>query len=133
MERRIQKMRSHRENEHVGPLDRRQLLKGATAAALVAALHPEPARGESRAAASKPKVEPLIRDLRLLTAAPLADMKAFYHDRLGFPVLASSETELTVGGGATPITFVRASPRIGDPWYHVAFNIPENKLLLARE
>ena len=51
---------------------------------------------------------------------------------IGLPVLKDSANELTIGGGATPITFVLAEPDQGNPFYHFAFNIPENKLLDAR-
>lgn len=74
-----------------------------------------------------------ILSLRLLTAAPLAKMKDFYHGRLGLPVLEEQSDQITIGAGATPITFVNAGHAHGEPFYHFAFNIPENKLLLARE
>ena len=78
------------------------------------------------------QAEPRILSLRLLTAAPLEKMKAFYHKTLGLTVLKEDSNELTIGGGATPITFVGAKPDQGNPFYHFAFNIPENKLLDAR-
>ncbi len=76
--------------------------------------------------------EPLIRALRLQTAAPIKDMKAFYHGCLGLDVLAESDAEITIGAGATPITFERARDGEGRPLYHFAFNIPHNKILEAR-
>ncbi|MCG8458656.1 MAG: hypothetical protein MI919_20445, partial [Holophagales bacterium] len=117
-------------------ISRRQFLHTASAAALIAALHPRGAGARSGPAASNG--EPLLLGLRLLTAEPLASMKAFYHGSLGFPVLEETPDLLTVVGGTTPITFVAADreqhgPEHGEPWYHVAFNIPENKLRLARE
>jgi len=73
-----------------------------------------------------------ILKIRLVTAAPLTDMRQFYHGKLGLPVLGESSTEITIGGGATPITFVSARAEQEAPFYHFAFNIPENKLLDAR-
>ena len=60
-------------------------------------------------------------------------MKAFYSDTLGLAVLEESATELTIGGGATPVTFVKADAAHGAPFYHFAFNIPQNKIREARE
>ena len=74
-----------------------------------------------------------ILSLRLLTATPLESMREFYHETLGLPVLAEQTDEFTIGAGATSLTYVRAEPDQGQPFYHVAFNIPENKLLSARE
>ena len=72
-----------------------------------------------------------IRALRLQTAAPLDAMRGFYGDTLGMRVLSRTQDELTVAGGTTTITFV-ATDR-GAPFYHFAFNIPERKILAARE
>lgn len=77
--------------------------------------------------------EPIIVSLRLQTAAPLAAMEEFYHERLGLPVESRSEREITVRAGETPITFVQVESAEEQPWYHVAFNIPENKILAARD
>jgi len=74
-----------------------------------------------------------ILSLRLQTAAPLEEMRAFYSDTLGLDVLEESSTELTIGGGATPITFVKSDAKQGAPFYHFAFNIPQNKIRQARE
>ncbi len=112
-------------------ISRRQFLRTASATALIAALHPQTGGAAPRTAVRAG--EPLLLGLRLLTAEPLASMKAFYHGALGFPVLEETSELLTVLGGTTPISFVPAGPEQGEPWYHVAFNIPENKLLLARE
>ncbi len=79
-----------------------------------------------------PNGPPLIQSLRLLTAAPFTKMKEFYHGLLGFPLLAEESKEITFRAGLTPITFVKATPEQGQPFYHFAFNIPENKLLAAR-
>lgn len=72
-----------------------------------------------------------IRGLELLCGAPLDSMRAFYHGKLGLPVADEQPGRLTVAAGATPVTFVSAAE--GRPFYHFAFNIPENKVRAARD
>ncbi len=89
----------------------------------------------------------LIRGLRLLTAVPLDKMREFYCQTLGLELVSATEAELTVRAGGTSIIFVPAAPEhlnspgglineggvgSGEPFYHFAFNIPENKILAAR-
>lgn len=91
--------------------------------------------------------EHLIRGLRLLTAVPLEKMREFYCQSLGLELIAFSEGELTVRAGGTTISFVPATPdqlnspgglidaagiESNEPFYHFAFNIPENKIRAAR-
>ena len=117
-------------------LSRREFMSiaAASAAALTAhcqwaAVVAEPTPGTEAVGRSNP----IIVSLRLQTAAALAAMKEFYHDRLGLPVEARSEREITFRAGETPITFVQVESAEEQPWYHVAFNIPENKILAARD
>ena len=77
--------------------------------------------------------EPRILGLELLTAAPLAAMKDFYHGTLGLRVTDERDDRLTIAGGATPITFVRAADEKSRPFYHFAFNIPRNRIRAARD
>lgn len=128
----------HFSHEREEPIDRRQLLiRGA--ATLLATLHPTPARGQqfssSGSAPDHGRHPPRLLELKLVTAAPLAEMAAFYRDLLGFTVLGSGKSEIRLAAGATNLTFT-AGPRPPgaqhDPFYHFAFNIPENKLLAAR-
>jgi catechol 2,3-dioxygenase-like lactoylglutathione lyase family enzyme len=117
------------------PRNRRQFLTTASAATLVTLAHGHLAWAAPTPEASKmtgAKAAQRILGLRLLTAAPLEKMKAFYHRTLGLPVLKENANELTIEGGSTPITFLPAKPDQGNPFYHFAFNIPENKLLDAR-
>jgi catechol-2,3-dioxygenase len=74
-----------------------------------------------------------ILSLELLTAAPLGKMKEFYCHLLGLRAVAEKPDRLTVVAGDTEITFVPAKPDEGRPFYHFAFNIPENKILAARD
>ncbi len=76
---------------------------------------------------------PRILSLELLTAAPLANMKEFYHQKLGLPVSDEKPDRLTIHAGSTRLTFVKAGAELGKPFYHFAFNIPENKIVSAWE
>lgn len=71
-----------------------------------------------------------IREMSLLTAAPLPDMAKFYQTVLEMNV-ELTEKLLVVEAGKTRITFAPAPDR-SKPYYHFAFNIPENKILSAR-
>lgn len=115
-------------------LTRRDVLEFAAASAFIGAAHSRAAsaaNGDSSAIRRRSPAGPRIMSLRLRTAAGLAEMKQFYGDLLGFDVVAISEDELTVLAGATAVTFVPARPDEGRPFYHFAFNIPQNKLAAA--
>lgn len=128
-------------------LSRRCFLHSASLSAFALALHESPAWGaaahpvqetETRGAASPAppalSKEHRIRSLRLKTAEPLENMKRFYGEVLGQRILVESATALTIAAGLTRLTFEKVEPEGPyGPWYHVAFNIPENKLFLARE
>ena len=81
----------------VDRINRRDFLAGASASMLLASLHEPSAWAAPGPGPSgiDPNGPPLIQGLRLLTAAPFAKMKAYYHGLLGFPVLAE-EPEGTV-------------------------------------
>ncbi len=109
-------------------------MSGVAAAAVIAAHGGLNSAGEaSESASGTPEGAPRILGLRLSCAAPLAEMRAFYRDRLGLPVVGEDARSLTIAGGRSRLTFVAAEPDLGKPFYHFAFNIPENKILLARE
>jgi catechol-2,3-dioxygenase len=110
--------------------DRRHFLAWASAAGAFFAAH-----GYSAAEEPMPKREakgePLIRHLKLLSSAPLADMKGFYHKSLGLGVAEEKPDRLTVEAGRTRLTFLKPPAGDAKPFYHFAFNIPENKVLAA--
>jgi len=117
-------------------LSRREFLGHASTVAAALAAHPFQFTTRAEAltpAESGTQGEPIIVSLRLQTAAALAAMEEFYHDRLGLPVESQNEREITFRAGETPITFVKVDGVDFRPWYHVAFNIPENKILAARD
>jgi len=83
-----------------------------------------------------------IKEATFLTKEPL-ELLPFYRDGLRFPVVTAEEDQLVVQAGATALRFVRWEPASSEeagsrltrsyegqstPYYHFAFNIPENKL-----
>ena len=52
---------------------------------------------------------PRILTLELRCAAPLSEMKRFYHELLGLGVAKEGPGRLTVRAGRTPLTFVSAA------------------------
>jgi hypothetical protein len=123
---------SAREDPQMQQPDRRHFLAWASAAGTFFAAHGfSPAQEGAQKAVGKG--EPLIRQLELLTAIRLVDMKAFYHDLLGFSIVVERPDRFTVHAGQTQLTFVSAAADVGKPFYHFAFNIPENKAAEARD
>ena len=78
---------------------------------------------------------PRILSMELLCGAPLAAMKAFYGKTLDLGIIEDTPGRLTVEAGETRITFVSSSELVEGraPFYHFAFNIPENKIVQALE
>lgn len=78
---------------------------------------------------------PRLLALELLSGAPLPTMKAFYGKTLDLAVLKEATDRFTVETGETQITFIESqSADPGpSPFYHFAFNIPENKIRPALE
>ena len=77
--------------------------------------------------------QPLIKKLRLQTACPLTEMKKFYWETIGFAIVHETLLELTIQAGTTLITFEYIKLDGDRPFYHFAFNIPENKIQKAFE
>jgi catechol 2,3-dioxygenase-like lactoylglutathione lyase family enzyme len=113
-------------------LSRRVFLGGVLASAAVIAAHAQAPAGSSPPDTRRKSAAPRILSLELLTAAPLARMREFYHQALGLRVLEEQAGRLTIAAGETRLTFVPAEPATGEPFYPFAFNIPENKVLAAR-
>ena len=86
-------------------------------------------RGGSTIASGEAAIR--IRSLDLLTSAPLTSMRDFYSRTLGLRVLEETSGHLTLAGGSTRLTFRPAGRDHANPFYHFAFNIPENKILQA--
>jgi len=127
-------------------LNRREILRQISAAAALFSAHEllgqEVPRASSKKETQASANEPRITGLRLLTAVPLAEMRKFYCDKIGFRSAEERDGEFTFHAGATRFTFVKAPPDQikgkggrgnGEPMYHFAFNIPSNKILAARK
>jgi len=134
---------------HDGEFTRRTLLAQIPAAAAFLMAHEimaqAPLATNERSAPSKSptsKNEARIQSIRLLTAAPLAEMTRFYRDKIGFLIAEETDSRISFLAGATTLTFTRVKPEDlrgdggrgdGGPMYHFAFNIPPNKLRAARD
>jgi hypothetical protein len=117
-------------------IDRRQFLGSAAAATAFFALHDLPASavqagGATPAAAGRPR----LLSLELQCGSPLAEMKAFYGKTLDLRILDDRADRFTVETGETRLTFIHSAEIVESrpPFYHFAFNIPENKILKALE
>lgn len=106
-------------------LDRRRFISLAAGAL---AAH----EGIVRAWTPPASTDPRILSLQLVSAASVSELKEFYHQRLGLPVVREDSRKLTLQAGETPLTFVHRREGADRPFYHFAFNIPENKVLQAR-
>jgi len=69
-------------------------------------------------------------DVRLKTAE-LENLKRFYEEKLGIRVVDSGEKFFTLQIGESRLTFEELVE--GRPFYHYAFNIPENRFQEAKE
>ena len=112
---------------------RRQFIASASASALVAA-HGGITTNvlAAQLPATNGATPARIQSLRLQTSASLSELSAYYRDVLELPVLSEESSEFTIGAGESRITFVPAAADVKDPFYHFAFNIPENKIRSAR-
>jgi len=115
-------------------LDRRRFLSwtSASAVALICA-HPGVA-SKSLALASSAEANqrfPRILNLELQSSASMPEMKHFYHGLLGMEIVEDEPTKATFRAGETGLTFVPSVEKDERPFYHFAFNIPENKILSA--
>lgn len=72
---------------------------------------------------------PGILSLRLRTRK-LAKLREFYVEGLGLRLSSAGSGSITFAAGGTEIEFVAVDE--GEPFYHIALNIPENKLGAAK-
>ena len=116
--------------------DRRQFLGSAAATAAFFAMHDLPLIGAQATASAKDEPRrPRILSLELLTGAPLDELKVFYCKTLDLRVYNERADRFTVEAGESTITFVASGETSAGraPFYHFAFNIPENKIVKALE
>lgn len=79
------------------------------------------------------KNETRILQLDLVTGVSLKELKTFYTSVLEFPLLSGGSDRFTFRAGGTIISFTQSNTLSPSVFYHFAFNIPENKILEARE
>ncbi len=72
-----------------------------------------------------------IVQLRLQTNR-LNELRRFYHKLFHFPIVEETKNSITFQAGGTALTFVQTE-EAKQPFYHFAFNIPENKLAPAKD
>lgn len=90
-------------------------------------------RGNALLAGGQEKAEQQGRfTLIRLHATRLEEMRRFYGTILGLPLHGESNDSITVRFGGTRIEFTQ-HPGDQEPFYHFAFNIPENKFAAAKE
>lgn len=77
--------------------------------------------------------QPLIQSITLQTNQSISDMKDFYHRLLGFPVMEATDKRLMLQTGLSTLSFEKNLDSTVRPFYHFAFNIPENLMDQAFE
>ena len=116
--------------------DRRRFLSSTAATAAFFAMHDLAAAATQGTSAQAEPKRPHLLSLELLTgAATMGAMRSFYGKTLDLRLLDERADRFTVEAGESSITFV-SSPETVDgraPFYHFAFNIPENKIVKALE
>ncbi len=119
----------------IQPCGRRDFLRWA--GEFIVAMH-LPAMGRAGAQlssaedkADKPEVVARFSHIRLQTHR-LEELREFYSKTIGLPIVADTARSMTIRAGATAIEFVQSDDG-SKPFYHFAFNIPENKFALGKE
>jgi len=116
------------------PLSRRSFLRDASAFAAVLAWHADGGAAAAQQATQRPSApkndEPRFSFLRL-QASRLDEMRRFYLKTLVLPLHREGKSSLSVRFGRTVIEFTAAEK--GEPFYHFAFNVPENKFKQAKD
>ena len=79
------------------------------------------------------KTRARILHLDLVTGTPIAQVKKFYTGLLELPLISEQADQIMIQAGETTIRFVQVKQDDAAPFYHFAFNIPENKIEKARE
>lgn len=113
-------------------VDRRQFmtLAGTSGAALIGA---HLAFGNVSSPSLTSPVKNRIARLDLRSSARSSEMREFYGDLLGLPLAESDDESITVAAGNSLLHFQEIPGQADRPFYHFAFNIPENKIRSALE
>ena len=107
-------------------LHRRQFLQAT--AALVASLHAPLLH--AGAATSTSETAPRLLHLKL-QANKLQELRHFYQRKLGLAITTDTSDGFALKTGPSTIEFTSAPPKT-EPFYHFAFNIPENQFAEAK-
>lgn len=75
----------------------------------------------------------LLSEVKLLVREEIGLMVQFYHELLGLPLLKETQQLCSFQAGASILTFEHSPKEKDGPFYHFAFNIPENKIQYAEE
>ena len=110
------------------PCGRREFLRSGSSWIGLMAAHEWLARNQAHAS---PRGHRLL-ELQLMSGAPLPAMADFYGRQLGLRLSHPDARTLAVEAGGTRLRFTH-QPSAPRPFYHFAFNIPENKIGLACE
>lgn len=102
---------------------RRDFLIQSSAAVVASSAMAQPEQRQD----TNPKPRGILR-LNLRTSK-LSELRTFYRDTLKLPLTTDKSEQLTIQAGSTELTF---TPADGDPFYHFAFNIPENQLAASK-
>lgn len=62
----------------------------------------------------------------------IRSVKEFYNSNLNLPIISESSKGFSIQAGKTRINF-KIDNSIKKPFYHIAFNIPENKIVQAKK
>ena len=116
-------------------IDRRHFLGSSAATAAFFAVHDLPLIGAPAAGPAAGRSQAAHPVARVAHGGPLSAMKAFYGKTLDLRLMNERADRFTVEAGETQITFVASADAASGraPFYHFAFNIPENKILQALE
>lgn len=108
---------------------RRDFLVGSSALAALTLVSSMPTHADEKEPTAADE-RPGILSLHLKTRK-LDELRRFYPQVLGLPLIHDDDRSITVQAGSTHITF--DAVEADEPFYHFAFNIPENKLAAAKE
>ena len=75
----------------------------------------------------------LIRQINLQTSKSLEEMIAFYQGKLGLKICEHDSKTCSFQAGNSILKFTHTKTLKNPPFYHFAFNIPENKIRYAEE
>jgi hypothetical protein len=116
-------------------MNRRNFIRNSSAAAAASLLgmHNMPAGCAQQTTGAFSGSAARIIHLDLITVTPLTELKTFYAALLQLPLVSEKGDRFTIRTGETTISFIQAKEKGTAPFYHFAFNIPENKILKARK